>query len=229
VLAPGEPAYAVLVVDDVEETRTMLVRLLTAAGFEAREAANGREAVEVWEQWRPAIILMDVRMPEVNGLEATRRIRRAEMGQGQRVPIIAVSASALDHEIEDILAAGCDDFLAKPFREATLFEKIGALVGARFEGQEAVAGGDAPAPAGGGRGLGSLPAVAPELVDRLKQAVIAGDVKEGRSVAGEIRRIDEALGRHLEEMIGHYQFDELERLIDGASPEAGPSSARSPE
>jgi len=154
---------------------------------------------------------MDVRMEGIDGLEATRRIRSAELERGQRVPIIAVSASVLDHEIEGVLAAGCDDFLPKPFRESTLFEKIGVLVGAKYVARPQPAKRTTP-PASAASVLAALGELPPEIVGRLRSAVVAGDVEEARMVAAEIRTLDEALGVRLEEMIGRYRFDELDGL-----------------
>src|SRR5262249_16644989 len=124
-LAAGQPAWRVLVVDDVPENRTVPKSLLASAGFDVTEAASGVQAVEAWSAQRPELVWMDKRMAGIDGLEATRRIRAAEApGEGGRTRILAVSASALDHERDEILAAGCDDFLPKPFREETLFAKM---------------------------------------------------------------------------------------------------------
>ena len=129
-LAPGQPEYRVLVVDDTDVNRTVLCRLLAQVGFQVREASNGVDALDVWRSWKPHLIWMDKRMAGIDGLEVTRRIRAEE--KGTHTPIIALSASALDHERGEILAAGCDDFVAKPFREATIFEKLQQHLGVRY-------------------------------------------------------------------------------------------------
>jgi len=132
-LAPGQAPVRVLVVDDTALNRTVLARLLEAVGFEVRTASGGEEAVALWESWSPHFIWMDKRMPGVDGLEATRRIRAREQREGRpRVPIIALSASALEHERSDILAAGCDDFVAKPFRESMIFTKMREHLGIEY-------------------------------------------------------------------------------------------------
>jgi CheY-like chemotaxis protein/anti-sigma regulatory factor (Ser/Thr protein kinase) len=129
-LAPGQPPVRVLVVDDTPLNRTVLTRLLESAGFDVHGAANGEEALALWESWQPQFIWMDKRMQGLDGLEVTRRIRARE--RGTRVPIIALSASALEHERADILAAGCDDFVAKPFRESTIFAKMREHLGVEY-------------------------------------------------------------------------------------------------
>ncbi|MEO6325410.1 MAG: response regulator [Thermoanaerobaculia bacterium] len=144
-LTPGQPSMRVLVVDDVALNRTVLSRLLHSVGFEVMEAADGDEALSIWHRWAPHLIWMDKRMPGTDGLEVTRRIRTAESGPSggrDRVAIIALSASVLDHERGEILAAGCDDFVAKPFREATVFAKLREYLGVSYvyEGDPANAG-----------------------------------------------------------------------------------------
>jgi CheY-like chemotaxis protein len=91
----------ILVVEDQIESRKLLHRLLEMTGFEVREAANGIEAVEIHEQWRPHFIWMDIRLPVKNGLEATRLIRATE--HGKLTKIVALSASAMEEEKEIIL------------------------------------------------------------------------------------------------------------------------------
>jgi CheY-like chemotaxis protein len=136
-LAPGQPEYRILVVDDTDVNRTVLFHLLKEVGFSVREAASGFEALDLWRSWEPHLIWMDKRMAGLDGLEVTRRIRTEEergrlVRTSSRTPIIALSASALDHERGEILAAGCDDFVAKPFRESTIFDKLQQHLGVRY-------------------------------------------------------------------------------------------------
>jgi len=83
-------------------------------------ASNGREAVELWQSWRPDLIFMDISMPEMDGREATRAIRAAEASRGSRVPIVALTAHAMDGDAEGILAAGIDRYLTKPLRKSAI-------------------------------------------------------------------------------------------------------------
>ncbi|MCG8462714.1 MAG: response regulator, partial [Holophagales bacterium] len=132
-VAPGQPAVRVLVVDDAAENRDLLRRLHTSVGIETRTAENGRKAVEIWGSWRPEFIWMDMRMPELDGYEATRRIRRAEAElEVRRTLIVALTATAFEHDRQRILSAGCDDVVIKPFREGVLFAKLEEHLGLRF-------------------------------------------------------------------------------------------------
>ena len=137
-LAPDQPTPRILVVDDIAVNRAVLTRLLRTVGFDVREAADGNEALEIWKQWHPQLIWMDKWMQGMDGLQVTRTIRAEEQrrGRGEHVPIIALSASALDQERGEILAAGCDDFVAKPYREAVIFARMRQYLGVEYVYEE---------------------------------------------------------------------------------------------
>lgn len=102
----------VLVVEDFEDNRFMMRRLLEMSGYRVVEAVNGREAVEMAQSERPDLILMDLSLPHLDGLAATRRIREHE-GLG-KVPIVAVSAHDTADFHAEALAAGCNEYVTKP-------------------------------------------------------------------------------------------------------------------
>ncbi|UNU26647.1 PAS domain S-box protein [Microcoleus vaginatus] len=129
-LEPGQPEYRILAVDDRLESRLLLVRMLTSLGFAVKDAENGLQAVEMWSSWEPHLIWMDMRMPVMDGYEATKQIK-AHL-KGQATVIIALTASAFDEERSLILSAGCDDFVAKPFREQVILEKMAKYLGVRY-------------------------------------------------------------------------------------------------
>ena len=129
-LVPNQPRYRILIVDDKWPSRQLLIKLLNPLGFELREAVNGQEAVEVWNEWQPHLIWMDIRMPVMNGYEATQKIR--EHTKGQATAIVALTASVLEEERAVILDAGCDDFLRKPFKEADIFDLMHKHIGVNY-------------------------------------------------------------------------------------------------
>ncbi|MEG3986143.1 PAS domain S-box protein [Microcoleus sp. S28C3] len=129
-LKPGQPEYRILAVDDRLESRLLLVRMLTSLGFAVQDAENGVQAVEMWSSWEPHLIWMDMRMPVMDGYEATKQIK-AHL-KGQATVIIALTASAFDEERSLILSAGCDDFVAKPFREQVILEKMAKYLGVSY-------------------------------------------------------------------------------------------------
>ena len=115
----------ILITDDNAENRAVLSRLFEEIGFPVRTAKNGLAAVEKWRDWRPSLIWMDMRMPVMDGYEATRQIRseEAQLVTG-RTTILALTASAFEDDQREILEAGCDDVITKPYQEHTLFEKM---------------------------------------------------------------------------------------------------------
>ncbi|AUI69793.1 HAMP domain-containing hybrid sensor histidine kinase/response regulator [Beggiatoa leptomitoformis] len=129
-LATGQANYKLLIVEDNDESRLLLKRLLEGVGFVVNEASNGKQAVSLCQQWQPDLIWMDIRMPVMNGYEATKQIKA--QAKGKNIIIIALTASAFEHERQHILDAGCDDFVRKPFREREIFDKLAYYLGVRF-------------------------------------------------------------------------------------------------
>ncbi|MEZ2229133.1 PAS domain S-box protein [Microcoleus sp.] len=153
-IEPGQPEYRILAVDDRLESRLLLVRMLSSLGFAVREAENGVQAIEVWSSWEPHLIWMDMRMPVMDGYEATKRIK-AHL-KGQATVIIALTASAFDEERSVILSVGCDDFVAKPFREQVILEKMAKYLGVRYVYDRELAGNSHGSQSAGGLFSGEM-------------------------------------------------------------------------
>ncbi len=135
-LAPDQPTYRILVVDDRPENRDLIAQLLLTVGFEVQTANHGGEVIAQWQTWHPHLIWRDMRMPVMDGYEATRRIRDIEsrtfLCVQNTTKIIALTASAFDEQKSTILAAGCDDLVIKPFREEVIFEKMATHLGVQY-------------------------------------------------------------------------------------------------
>ncbi|WZI66475.1 MAG: PAS domain S-box protein [Gloeotrichia echinulata IR180] len=134
-LVPDQPEYRILVVDDVRDSRLVIVKLLTSIGFAVREATNGKEAIAQWLEWHPQLIFMDMRMPIMDGYQATRVIKATNKHKEEtlRHPIIiALTANAFEEQREAIINAGCDDLINKPFREEILLEKLSEYLGVKY-------------------------------------------------------------------------------------------------
>ncbi|MEG4506495.1 GAF domain-containing protein [Microcoleus sp. F6_B4] len=138
-LAPNQPEYRILVVDDRADNCLVIERLLSPLGLLVRSARDGEEAIAVWEDWQPHLIWMDMQMPVMDGYEATRKIKAHPLGK--QTVIVALTASAFEEERQTILAAGCDDFMRKPFEAKILFAKMEKFLGMRYIYEESV---DAP-------------------------------------------------------------------------------------
>ena len=122
----NEATRTILVVDDFDDTRLLLRTWLQKKGFRVIEAENGNKAIAAAETSRPDLIIMDVEMPELDGLAATRRIRQLE--HLENVPIIAVSAYGADQYEDHALAAGCDEYVSTPFEPDELEKLIRSLI-----------------------------------------------------------------------------------------------------
>ncbi|WP_144375381.1 YfiR/HmsC family protein [Thiolapillus brandeum] len=133
-LADAQQPVRILMVEDKQDNRLLLRSILNIPGLEVREAQNGREAVEMFQHWRPDFIWMDRRMPLMNGEEATRRIR--QLPGGDKVVIVALTASAFASDRERIMASGMDDFLVKPYPAHAIFEMMKKHLGLKYRYQD---------------------------------------------------------------------------------------------
>ena len=123
----GRPA-TILVAEDDEDNRLVMKMLLELRGYRVVTAANGLEALEVAERERPDLILMDLRMPQLNGLATTRQLRQHALSELRRVPIIALSAYDPSQHRNVALSAGCDEYVTKPINYELLEQRIKDLL-----------------------------------------------------------------------------------------------------
>lgn len=131
-LEPGQPPYRILIVEDKLENRQLLVELLRPIGFEVQEAINGQDAIEQWKAWSPHLIYLELRMPVLDGYQAVQQIRAQQQNNESPTIIVAITGSAFEEERHQALAAGCDDFVRKPFRSEVIFETIAQHLGVRY-------------------------------------------------------------------------------------------------
>jgi len=191
-----------LVVDDLLDNRNLLVCLLETAGFEVRAVDSASECLALCRHWEPHLILMDTRMPEMDGHEAIRQLRAGPAGG--HVKIISVSAAAFEEDRLAALTAGADDFVSKPFREAELLDKIHTLLGSTVS---AVAG---PLPA---RLMAESVARLPgELRRQLHTAVASGDFDQAAELISTIS--EPPVARELAKLAGDFDAETLLRLLD---------------
>jgi len=211
-LAGGQQRFRLLIAEDQPENRMLLRYLLEPLGFEIREAANGQEAVAQFEQWQPHLIWMDIRMPVMNGLDATRRIR--ESAAGAKTRIVAVTAHSLDDEREEILAAGCDDFVRKPYRKAEIFAALEKHLGVQFTYAAGAAA--AVAAAGGELYAERLQRLPPGLLLELREAAELLDGPRCIELAGRIEAGERELREWLQRMVMDLRYTELLEALDKA-------------
>lgn len=215
-LAEGQPLYRILVAEDQPENRLLLRKLIEPFGFQLCEAVNGLEAVTLFEQWRPNLIWMDIRMPVMDGLEATRRIKATEAGAHTR--IIAVTAHALEEEQCEITAAGCDDCIRKPYRESDVYDMLAKHLGVQFIYEEPLAPA-AIAAAMSGDAWAALPA---ETVMELELALNHLDPDAIDRAINAIRAHEAALADTLAALAKDYQYRKILRWIESNQDEPSP-------
>ena len=216
-LEANQPCYRILIVDDRWENRQLLVKLLHPLGFQLREAGDGLEALEIWESWQPHLIWMDMRMPVMDGYEATQQIKGTT--KGQATAVIAMTASILEEEKTVVLSTGCNDFVRKPFQEADIFDTMNKHLGVRYvygeptgmavPTQKEIQEDLTPA-------LTALPNVL--LID-LEQAAICVDMDKINSVINDIRTCNVALAEKLAMLAADFKYDHILAFIQAASDE----------
>jgi CheY-like chemotaxis protein/anti-sigma regulatory factor (Ser/Thr protein kinase) len=205
----------VLVVDDQFENRDWLIKLLGSVGFSVRGAENGELAIRNWEGWRPDLILMDVHMPVMDGLEATRRIK--ETPQGMETLIVVLTASALDDDRRTAAESRADGFLSKPLREDDLLENIGRLLDVVYDYRETSQTPGQAIEMPGTLNPEMLRRLPLDLVQKLREATLNGDKK---SLDALIQAVSDSQDAGCAQALGgladKYEYDALTRLLDEA-------------
>ncbi len=210
-LESNQSSYRILIVDDKWTNRQLLIKLLNPLGFELREAENGEEAIEIWEKWEPHLIWMDMRMPVMDGFEATRQIKAHS--KGQATAIIALTASVLEEERVVILDAGCDDFLRKPFKNADIFDLMHKHIGVRYVyEEESNTNGDEEATTTELKSeMLKLPS---DLLTEWQEAVEDGDLQAALSLIDRIAENNKSLANTLSKLAKGFRFDILQKVFD---------------
>lgn len=202
-LEPGQPHYRVLIADDAPDSRELLCQLLEPVGFTVRTARNGQEVLKEFESWHPHLILMEMRMPVMDGYEATRRIR--QLAGGSEVAIVSVTASVFTETRSGVFDAGVDEFVTKPFRADELLGKIGKLLNLRYAYRESS---ESAVQQGHGAldpdALARIPAAARSS---LREAALSADFDRVAAIAQALP--DEALGKALMALAETYDSEAI--------------------
>jgi len=214
-LAAGQPTYRILVVDDKPENRRILVELLVPVGFEVQEAADGKAAIAQWEIWNPDLIWMDVRMPGIDGHEATQQIKGACAISDRAAPlIIALTGSVFEEDRKVALEKGCNDFVRKPFRVEELFEKMAEHLGVQYvyaEQPDTIAieqAGNTPLTAAD---LADMPI---DWVEQLHQAAAKVNSKLVLDLVEQIPPTHAHLASSLNHLVDDFYFEEIVELSE---------------
>ena len=204
---PGQKICRVLIADDKDDNRTLLFHILGRIGFDVREVVNGEQAVREYEDWHPELILMDTRMPVMDGFNAIKHIR--SMAGGDAVKIISVTASAFDEDRQKALEIGADDFLGKPFREEVLLEKIKGLLAIDYvyAGEPAPLKREDEAP---DEELGAPSEALPaSLMNELHEATLGAELDRMLEVVDRIEKVNAPLARRMKMLIETFDYPKL--------------------
>ena len=208
----GNKDCRILVVDDTEENRQVVVKLLDLVGFKTMEAVNGEDAIAKFEEWNPHLILMDMRMPVLDGYEATRIIKQTE--KGKQVPIIALTASSFEDEQKKIGELDIHAFIRKPFRESELFGKIGNILGITYTFEDETAFPDEKKQITDDEMVERISQLPVDLVEQMQNATNIADID---LLIDLIRRIDPKhsdLSRHLMTLANNYNYEYLLQILN---------------
>jgi PAS domain S-box-containing protein len=207
-----EKSYRILVADDIEENLKVAVNLLTLVGFETNNAENGLQAVEKFEKWNPDLILMDLRMPIMDGYEAAKKIRDSE--KGKHTPIIALTASAFQEESENTNLIGFDGHIRKPFREYELFNTIGKLLGIDYIYDQESENSQEQYFSDEGDILNSIKNLPENLIVKMSDALSAADIDRLVELINSIDPKNENLIQKLLSYTSNFDYNYLHKIFD---------------
>lgn len=211
-LEANQPQWRILIVEDVAENRLLLRRLLESVGFIVREAWDGQEGIQVFQDWQPHLIWMDRRMPEMDGLTATRHIRK--LPGGDQVKIIVISASVFKDQRPAVLEAGADDFVRKPYQSQMIFDCMAKHLGIRYQYQVSEPEPKESPPLAVTLSPKSLASLPEELRQELHRAALSLNPDSIIRSIDRIRVVDPEVAQALMELTKEFQFDRILELLD---------------
>ncbi len=213
-VAPDQPIYKILIVDDKPINCQLLIKLLNPLGFELKEARNGQEAIALWEEWSPHLIWMDIRMPVMDGYEATRYIKSSV--KGITTTVIAVTASVLEEEKAIVLSAGCDDFVRKPFTENIIFEMLTKHLDMQYIYEEPAIPDSIASPSLETLTPTDLEIMSSKWRSQLYRFTIEGDSDRMMELIQEIPPPSSPLAKALERLTNQFEFEQIIKLLESA-------------
>ncbi len=210
-LVPGQPAYRILIVEDQLENQLLLKKLMENIGLQVRIANDGEQALLLFSEWRPHLIWMDRRMPVMDGLEATRRIRA--LPDGQEVKIVAVTASAFSEQRDEMLAAGMNEFVRKPYRFNEIYECLTRQLGLKYTYASTASAVSAQIAGDEEPGVEQLPALPDALRAALIDALQSLDSERIGQEIGKVEQCDGKLYRMLYRLAEDFDYPAILKIL----------------
>jgi signal transduction histidine kinase/DNA-binding response OmpR family regulator len=210
-IAPHQPEFRILVVEDRATNRKLMVKILTSVGFQVREAVNGIGAIALWQSWQPHLIWMDMQMPMMDGFEASQKIKATT--QGQTTIIIAITASAFEEDRQKILTYGCDDIVSKPFRPEELFNKMAQYLEVKYIYRDRELSAQKRSTTNYSLTSASFKVMSSKWLEQLKQLASEGNYTKLQILITEIPLEHQNLKIALTELVENFQFETILNLV----------------
>ncbi len=202
----------VIIVDDRDVNRDILIKILEPLGYIVKEASGGSEALDLIDTWEPDLVLLDLVMPEVSGRDVIRALKKNPRHSG--IKIIVITASALEMEKDEILELGADSFIRKPFRESSILNEIKDMFGLEYNYEEAQIEDSTIPVFKSSVELSDRTSVIPEDVKKqLSNALVTGDIEEINSLISKIAALDEDLAKQIKYMADDFEFSSLIEIL----------------
>ncbi|MHC9540676.1 MAG: PAS domain S-box protein [Vulcanimicrobiota bacterium] len=209
-LKPDTGPFRILAVDDNIDNLNLLQAILEPLGFQMKTAVNGLDGLNTFMEWSPHAVLMDMRMPVMDGYEAIRKIKSTL--KGRVTLVIALTASAFEEQKDRVMATGANDYLRKPFQREALLMKLRKVPGLQYV-CEKYAG------AGEGSGGAAIPtadevaALPDDLVASMREAINMGNMTRLRNLVAEVEKISPRMATGLAVLVKDYDYDRLGELF----------------
>jgi len=208
-LAPGQPSYRVLIVEDQMENRLLLRRILESVGFQVIESINGQQGLEKFKQCTPDFVWMDRRMPIMDGITATHKIR--ELAEGKNIPIVAVTASVFEQERYALLQAGVNEIVNKPFRDEDIFNCMARYLDIEYQYQISET---APPPIKLEITAEQISHLANAWRHELAAAANSLDVELSLEIIAKIQETEPVISEHLKGLVEQFNFGKIIELTE---------------
>ena len=211
-LESGIDLIRVLVADDNQENRSLMRAILQPVGFEVQEAVNGQDAIDIFKRWSPHVVLMDMRMPVMDGYEATRQIKATESGRS--TPVIAVTASVFVENKAEIMKSGVDDYICKPYRMEELFTVLKKCLNLNYKfSNDTIEHSDSTTPPFPEPEV-LLTKLPQEVINSMRAAVGEGNMSYMRTLIGQAEKIDKVTAQKLMVLADQYDYDKLLQWLE---------------